>query len=246
MNNSGINSERALVVTPTYNEIENINRIIPAVLSQGERFDILIVDDNSPDGTADEVRKLQEKHPGRIHLLQRQGKMGLGTAYVAGFKFALEQNYSYIIEMDADFSHSPSVLPEFLIAIQDADLVLGSRYVKGVNVINWPLQRLLLSYGASIYTRTITGLPIKDPTGGFKCFRRKVLESIDLGSVRSNGYSFQIEMTFRTWLKGYNVKEIPIVFTERADGKSKMSSKIVREAMWMVWRLKLQSLLGKL
>ena len=238
--------ERALVVMPTYNEIENISKILPEVLKQGDQFDILVVDDNSPDGTAEQVKRLQEQYGSRVHLMQRPGKMGLGTAYVAGFKYALERDFAYVIEMDADFSHSPTVLPQFLKAIQDADLVLGSRYIKGVNVINWPLQRLLLSYGASIYTRTITGLPIKDPTGGFKCFRRRVLEAIDLDRVHSNGYSFQIEMTFRAWLKDFKVKEIPIIFTERADGKSKMSSKIVREAMWMVWRLKIQSLLGKL
>ncbi|MBU0519075.1 polyprenol monophosphomannose synthase [bacterium] len=238
--------KRALVVIPTYNEIENINQIIPAVLEQGPSLDILVVDDNSPDGTADEVRKLMQQHGDRLQLLERPGKMGLGTAYVTGFKYALERGYDYIMEMDADFSHDPKVLPRFLEAIQEADLVLGSRYVNGVNVINWPLRRLLLSYGASMYTRFITGLPVKDPTGGFKCFRREVLEAIDLDRVKSNGYSFQIEMSFRVWNKKFKVKEIPIVFTDRVGGKSKMSSKIVREAIWMVWKLKIRQLLGLL
>jgi len=237
---------KALVVIPTYNEMENIERIIREVLKQGAEFEILVVDDNSPDGTAGAVKKLQEELNGRIHLLERPGKMGLGTAYVAGFKFALERDYDYIIEMDADFSHDPQVLPRFLEADESADLVLGSRYVTGVNVVNWPLRRLLLSYGASLYTRIITGLPVKDPTGGFKCFRRRVLEAIDLDKVNSNGYSFQIEMSFRAWRKGFKIKEIPIIFTDRVGGKSKMSSKIVREAIWMVWKLKLQQILGTL
>ncbi len=237
---------KALVVIPTYNEMENIERIIQEVLRQGDQFEVLVVDDNSPDGTAGAVKKLQEEHNCRIHLLERPEKMGLGTAYVAGFKYALARDYDYIIEMDADFSHDPQVLPRFLEAVQKADLVLGSRYVTGVNVVNWPLRRLLLSYGASLYTRIITGLPVKDPTGGFKCFRRRVLEAIDLDKVNSNGYSFQIEMSFRAWRKGFKIKEIPIIFTDRVGGKSKMSSKIVREAIWMVWKLKLQQILGTL
>lgn len=244
--NSEAASGKALVVIPTFNEMENINQIIPAVLAQGERFDILIVDDNSPDGTAEAVKQLQVENAGRLHLLERPGKMGLGTAYVAGFKFALERDYDYILEMDADFSHSPDVLPRFLEAIQEADVVLGSRYVTGVNVVNWPLRRLLLSYGASLYTRMITGLPLKDPTGGFKCFRRQVLESIDLDRVNSNGYSFQIEMSFRAWRKGFTIKEIPIIFTDRVGGKSKMSPQIVREAIWMVWKLKFMQIFGTL
>ncbi|HEX7345051.1 MAG TPA: polyprenol monophosphomannose synthase [bacterium] len=237
---------RALIVMPTYNEAENISRIIPEVLQQASTLDMLIVDDNSPDGTARLVRELQPRFPERIHLLERARKEGLGRAYVAGFKYALAQGYDYIMEMDADFSHNPAVLPQFLEATKDVDLVLGSRYVNGVNVINWPLKRLLLSYGASYYTRFITGLPIKDPTGGFKCFRRRVLEALDLDKIHSNGYSFQIEMSFRAWKKGFRIKEIPIVFTERVGGKSKMSSQIVREAVWMVWKLKLQSLFGRL
>jgi len=246
MNGGTGHEARALVVMPTYDEAENIGRIIPEVLAQGSQFDILIVDDNSPDGTAQIVKQLQNDHGSRIHLLERSGKMGLGTAYVAGFKYALARGYDYIIEMDADFSHNPEVLPRFLEAIQDADLVLGSRYVSGVNVINWPLSRLLLSYCASLYTRFITGMRIKDPTGGFKCFRRKVLETINLEKIHSGGYSFQIEMSFRALKKGFRIKEIPIVFTDRVDGKSKMSPKIIREAIWMVWKLKLQSIFGRL
>ncbi|MFH1515914.1 MAG: polyprenol monophosphomannose synthase [bacterium] len=244
MNNNAKPEERALVVIPTYNEAENINRIIQAVLNQGNQFDVLVVDDNSPDGTADMVKTLQSECGGRLHLLEREGKMGLGTAYVAGFKYALDREYEYIMEMDADFSHNPDVLPQFMEAIKEADLVLGSRYVSGVNVINWPLRRLLLSYGASMYTRFITGLKVKDPTGGFKCFRRQVLEAIDFDKVHSNGYSFQIEMSFRAWQKGFKIKEIPIVFTDRVGGKSKMSPQIVREAIWMVWVLKIKQILG--
>ncbi len=246
MNPSEELQARALVVMPTYNEAENITRIIPEVLKQDPRLDILVVDDNSPDGTARLVKDLQNQQPQRIFLLERPGKAGLGRAYIAGFKYALEKGYAYILEMDADFSHDPVVLPRLLAAIQEADLVLGSRYITGVNVINWPLKRLLLSYCASIYTRIITGLPVKDPTGGYKCFRRQVLERIDLDRVHSNGYSFQIEMSFRAWKKGFRVKEIPIIFIDRVGGKSKMSPKIVREAIWMVWKLKWQSLIGRL
>lgn len=246
MNTGAETSSQALVVMPTYNEAENIPCILPEVLKQGTQFDILVVDDNSPDGTANLVKELQKQHPDRIFLLERPTKEGLGRAYIAGFKYALERDYEYILEMDSDFSHDPRVLPKFLEAIQDADLVLGSRYITGVNVINWPLKRLLLSYGASYYTRFITGMPVKDPTGGFKCFRRKVLEAIDLDHIHSGGYSFQIEMSFRTWKKGFRIKEIPIVFTDRVEGKSKMSPKIIREAIGVVWKLKLQSLFGRL
>lgn len=239
-------SNKTLVVIPTYNESENITQIIPAVLKQGPLFDVLVVDDNSPDGTAALVKGMMAQYENRIHILERPCKMGLGRAYLAGFKYGLEQGYANLMEMDADFSHSPDVLPRFLEAIKDADLVLGSRYVNGVNVINWPLKRLLLSYGASMYTRAITGMPIKDPTGGFKCFRRQTLEALDFDRVRSNGYSFQIEMSFRIWKKGFRIKEIPIIFTDRVGGTSKMSSKIVREAVLMVWKLKLRSLFGLL
>lgn len=237
--------EKSLVIVPTYNELENIPRIIPAVLSQDENIHILIVDDGSPDGTGKFVKDEIKKND-RIHLLEREKKMGLGTAYLAGFKYALQNNYDFVFEMDADFSHDPNELKNFLIAIKENDLVLGSRYINGVRVLNWPMARLLLSFFASVYTRIITGMPIKDATGGFKCFSKRVLEAIDLDKVRSNGYSFQIEMTFKAYSKGFKIKEIPIVFSDRVKGKSKMSKKIVREAVTMVWKLRLQHMFGKL
>lgn len=237
--------EKSLVIIPTYNELENLPKLIPAVLSQDESIHILIVDDGSPDGTGKYVKEEMKKND-RIHILEREKKMGLGTAYIAGFKYALQNNYDFIFEMDADFSHDPNELKNFLIAIQENDLVLGSRYIYGVRVLNWPMARLLLSFFASVYTRIITGMPIKDATGGFKCFRRKVLEAIDLDKVKSNGYSFQIEMTFKAYSKGFKVIEIPIVFIDRVKGKSKMSKKIVREAVTMVWKLRLQHIFGKL
>ena len=238
-------SEKSLVIIPTYNELENLPKLIPSVLSQDEHIQILIVDDGSPDGTGNFVKGEMKKND-RIHLLEREKKMGLGTAYIAGFKYALQNNYDFIFEMDADFSHDPNELKNFLIAISDNDLVLGSRYINGVRVLNWPMARLLLSFFASVYTRIITGMPIKDATGGFKCFRKKVLEAIDLDKVKSNGYTFQIEMSFKTYVKGFKIKEIPIVFTDRVKGKSKMSKKIVREAVTMVWKLRLQHMFGKL
>ena len=237
--------EKSLVIVPTYNELENLPKLIPIVLSQDERIHILIVDDGSPDGTGNYVKEEMKKND-RIHLLEREKKMGLGTAYLAGFKYALQNNYDFIFEMDADFSHDPNELKNFLLAIKENDLVLGSRYINGVRVLNWPMARLLLSFFASVYTRIITGMPIKDATGGFKCFRRKVLEAIDLDKVKSNGYSFQIEMTFKAYCKGFKIKEIPIVFIDRVKGKSKMSKKIVREAVTMVWKLRLQHMFGKL
>ena len=240
-----MSDKKSLVIVPTYNELENIPRIIPAVLSQDANIHLLIVDDGSPDGTGAFVKEVMKKND-RIHLLEREKKMGLGTAYLAGFKYALQNNYDFIFEMDADFSHDPNDLKNFLIAISDNDLVLGSRYINGVRVLNWPMARLLLSFFASVYTRIITGMPIKDATGGFKCFRKKVLEAIDLDKVRSNGYSFQIEMTFKAYSKGFRIKEIPIVFIDRVKGKSKMSKKIVREAVTMVWKLRLQHMFGKL
>ena len=240
-----MSDKKSLVIVPTYNELENIPRIIPAVLSQDANIHLLIVDDGSPDGTGAFVKEEMKKND-RIHLLEREKKMGLGTAYLAGFKYALQNNYDFIFEMDADFSHDPNDLKNFLIAISDNDLVLGSRYINGVRVLNWPMARLLLSFFASVYTRIITGMPIKDATGGFKCFRKKVLEAIDLDKVRSNGYSFQIEMTFKAYSKGFRIKEIPIVFIDRVKGKSKMSKKIVREAVTMVWKLRLQHMFGKL
>jgi dolichol-phosphate mannosyltransferase len=237
--------ERALVIIPTYNERENITRIIPAVLAQDPSIDVLVVDDGSPDGTGAIVDGIAAENP-RVHALHRSGKLGLGTAYVAGFKWALERDYEFIFEMDADFSHAPEKLPAFLAAIQTADVVLGSRYQNGqINVVNWPISRLFLSYSANIYARHVTGLQVFDATGGFKCFRRRVLESIDLSDVKSNGYAFQIEMTFRAWKKGFRIIEIPIVFVDRTEGSSKMSKKIVREAVWMVWRLRWWGIRGK-
>jgi len=238
-------TEKSLVIIPTYNELENLPRLIPEVLAQDESIHILIVDDGSPDGTGNFIEDEMKKND-RIHLLKREKKMGLGTAYIAGFKYALQNNYDFIFEMDADFSHDPNELKNFLKAITDYDLILGSRYINGVRVLNWPMARLLLSFFASVYTRIITGLPVRDATGGFKCFRRKVLEAIDLNQVRSNGYSFQIEMTFKAYAKGFRIKEIPIVFIDRVKGKSKMSKKIVREAVTMVWKLRLQKMFGKL
>ena len=238
-------TERAIVIIPTYNERENITRIIPAVLSQDPALEVLVVDDGSPDGTGALVDAIAAENP-RVHAIHRSGKLGLGTAYVAGFRWALERDYGLVFEMDADFSHNPERLPAFLEAIKSADLVLGSRYQNGqINVVNWPISRLFLSYSANIYARRVTGLRVFDATGGFKCFRRRVLESIDLGDVKSNGYAFQIEMTYRAWKKGFRIVEIPIVFVDRTEGSSKMSKKIVREAVWMVWRLRWWGLRGK-
>ena len=240
-----MSSDKKLIIIPTYNEIENIEKLIRDIVEIDKTLDILIVDDNSPDGTGEQVGKLKERF-NNLFLIQREGKLGLGTAYVAGFKYALENEYTIIFEMDADFSHDPKEIPNFLEAIEEADLVIGSRYIKGVNVVNWPLSRLLLSYFANKYTRLVTGLPLCDSTGGYKCFRREVLESINLEEVRSGGYSFQIEMNFKAWKKGFQLKEIPIIFIDRAVGKSKMSKLIIREAVWMVWKLKIKSLFGRL
>jgi dolichol-phosphate mannosyltransferase len=236
-------TERVLVVVPTYNERINVPQIVPAILSQDPRVHVLVVDDNSPDGTGELADQLAAENP-RVHVLHRGQKEGLGKAYLAGFRWALDCGYDLIFEMDADFSHDPRFLPTFLDAIQDADLVIGSRYKSGVNVINWPISRLLLSIGANQYARLVTGLPLADSTGGFKCFRRRVLEAIPLERVRSNGYAFQIEMSFLAWKKGFRICEIPIVFTDRVEGQSKMNGKIVREAVWMVWWLRLRSLRG--
>src|SRR6185503_12849354 len=225
--------ERALVIVPTYNERENIARLIETVLSQDTRLELLVVDDGSPDGTAGIVEAIMAGN-GRVQILERPRKMGLGTAYIAGFRWALAHGYDFVFEMDADFSHDPAHLPGFLRAIEGADLVLGSRYREGkVTIVNWPISRLLLSYFANVYARGVTGLPIWDGTGGFKCFRRSVLEAIDLNKVVSNGYAFQIEMSFRAWKKGFKIVEIPIVFVDRTEGQSKMSKAIVREAVWM-------------
>jgi dolichol-phosphate mannosyltransferase len=234
-----------LVIIPTYNEAENIAAIMQQVLSQDSRIQVLIVDDNSPDGTADIV-ETERKTNSRIHLLKRERKLGLGSAYVFGFKYALADNYEYIFEMDADFSHDPRMIKEMLSEIENYDLIIGSRYIQGINVVNWPLIRLIISFFAAKYVRIITRMPINDPTSGFKCFRRKVLESIDLDSIISDGYSFQIEMHYRTWIKKYKIKEIPIVFTDRVSGQSKMSKKIIREAFFVVWKLRLLHLSGKI
>jgi dolichol-phosphate mannosyltransferase len=240
-----MSSDKALVIIPTYNEVENIEKIVREIKGIHKEVHVLVVDDNSPDGTAQRVEKLKHELA-NVFLIRRSGKLGLGTAYVAGFKFALQNGYDYVFEMDADYSHDPKEIPNFLQAIQNADLVIGSRYIKGVNVVNWPLSRLILSYFANIYTRVITGLPICDSTAGFKCIRRNVLEAINLNEIRSGGYSFQIEMNFKAWKKGFRIKEIPIIFIDRALGKSKMSKKILREAVWMVWKLKIKSMLGLL
>jgi dolichol-phosphate mannosyltransferase len=235
-----------LVIIPTYNEADNLPQIVPQVLAQDARIEILVVDDNSPDGTGELAEKMASEDQ-RIHVLHRDSKLGLGTAYLAGFRWALARGYDFMFEMDADHSHDPKHLPEFLAAIEDADLVLGSRYLAGrVTVVNWPMGRLLLSYAANIYARVVTGHALCDATGGFKCFRRKVLESIDLDAVRSNGYSFQIEMSFRAKRKGFRIREIPILFVDRTEGESKMSGAIVREAVWMVWRLRIQALTGRI
>jgi len=239
-------AERALVVIPTYNEAANLPNIVPEVLAQDPRLDVLVVDDNSPDGTGRMADALAGANP-RVHVLHREGKLGLGTAYIQGFRWALERSYDYVFEMDADFSHDPRHLKEFLKAIEGADVVLGSRYLDGkVTVVNWPMGRLLLSYCANIYARRITGLRMWDLTGGFKCFRRRVLETIDLSLVRSNGYAFQIEMSVRAWRKGFKLREIPIVFVDRTEGQSKMNRSIVREAVWMVPRLRLQGWFGRI
>ena len=239
-------ADRALVIVPTYNERFNIARLIPAILEQHPSLEVLVVDDASPDGTGAIVDEIAGSNP-RVNVIHRSGKLGLGTAYITGFRWALERRYDLIFEMDADFSHNPERLPEFIEAIREADLVLGSRYQDGhVNVVNWPMSRLFLSYGANVYARAVTGLPVFDATGGFKCFRRNVLESIDLSSVKSNGYAFQIEMSFRAWKRGFRLVEIPIVFVDRTEGESKMSKRIVREAVWMVWRLRWWGLTGRI
>lgn len=237
---------RGLVIIPTYNERENLPRLVPMVLAQDPRLDVLVIDDASPDGTGEIADRLAAENP-RVHVLHRRGKLGLGTAYLEGFRWGLERGYAYLFEMDADFSHDPAHIPQFLEAIEEADVVLGSRYLHGrVTVINWPIGRLLLSYFANVYARRVTGLPVADATGGYKCFRRKVLESIDLDRVESEGYAFQIEISFRAWRKGFRIAEIPIVFVDRTLGESKMSKRIVLEAVWKVWKLRILDLLGRL
>ena len=239
-------AERALVVIPTYNEASNLPQIVPQVLAQDTRLEVLVVDDASPDGTGQLADGMAQRDS-RVHVLHREGKLGLGTAYIAGFQWALKQGYDYVFEMDADFSHDPAHLKEFLKAVASADLVLGSRYLGGkVTVVNWPIARLMLSYWANVYARSVTGLRIWDLTGGFKCFRAKVLQAIDLSQVRSNGYAFQIEMSVRAWRKGFKLAEVPIVFVDRTEGQSKMNRRIVREAIWIVPRLRLMAWFGRI
>ncbi len=240
-----MNIKKILVIIPTYNERDNIVKLIPAVLSQDSRIDILVVDDSSPDGTSEVVDKMRKKND-RISLLKRSKKAGLGTAYVEGFNHALKKDYDLIFEMDADFSHDPKEIPRFIEAMNEYDLVIGSRYISGVNVVNWPMSRLFLSWAANLYTRIITGLPVRDATSGFKCFRRCVLESIDLNNIHSDGYAFQIEMDFKAYRKGFRILEIPIIFVDRDVGVSKMNPGIVREAAFIVWKLRLLSLIGRL
>jgi len=237
--------EKKLVIIPTYNEKNNILKILLAVRElKVADLDILIIDDNSPDGTAEVVKEFMKQNEG-IHLLQRAGKLGLGTAYITGFRYAIKNSYEYIFEMDADLSHDPKEIQNFLTAIKDADVVIGSRYLTGVNVINWPLMRLFISVMASKYTRIITGMPFHDCTSGFKCFHKAVLENIPLEKVSSSGYSFQIEMNFKAWKRGFIIREIPIIFYDRTEGSSKMSRRIMLEAMFIVWKLKISSLFGR-
>ena len=234
---------KTLVISPTYNERKNIKLLVNMVLGNSPEFDLLIVDDNSPDGTSEKVKELQSQFK-NLHLETREKKSGLGTAYIYGFKWALKNNYDRIVQMDADLSHNPKDLPMMVKRLEKYDLVIGSRYIKGISVVNWPLRRLMLSYGANTYSRLITGMPIMDGTGGFKAWKSEVLSDIDLDSVRSQGYSFQIEMNFRAWIKGYKIKEMPIIFSDRTIGQSKMSKKIVYEAIFMVWRLRIWKIFG--
>ena len=237
--------KNSIVIIPTFNELTNIKKLIPILNNMYPELHILVVDDNSPDGTGSFVLDVSKKDE-RVHVLQRKGKMGLGTAYADGFKFMLQKGYDFAFQMDADFSHDPKDLIRMYEAINDYDLIIGSRYIDGVNVVNWPMRRLLLSYFANKYSRIVTGMKVCDGTGGFKCFRRQVLQSINLDEIKSNGYAFQIEMNFKTWKNGWKIKEISITFTDRVEGTSKMSKKIVHEAVWMVWKLRFRSLFGKL
>lgn len=237
--------EKIVAVIPTYNERDNICHLIQSLLKTDPRIEVIVVDDNSPDGTAQCVEAMAEQDR-RIGVIKRSEKLGLGSAYVAGFKRALEMGADYIIQMDADFSHDPEYITQFLKMIEQCDLVIGSRYLTGVNVVNWPIQRLLLSYMANLYTRIVTGLPVHDATSGFKCIRRKVLETIGLDSIISDGYCFQIEVNLRAWRKGFRLCEVPIVFVERRSGKSKMSRRIIWEAVWKVWWFRLKTILNQM
>ena len=233
-----------IVILPTYNERENVGAMLGRLMELPFGLHVLVVDDGSPDGTAAIVQERMAAEP-RIHLLQRAGKLGLGSAYREGFRWALDRGAETIFEMDCDFSHDPSAIAEFLEHIESHDVVLGSRYLHGVTVVNWPLSRLILSYSANVYSRLVTGLPVKDATGGFKCFRRRALEGVRLDRVKSDGYAFQIEMTFKCWKRGFRIKEIPIIFVDRAAGVSKMNRRIILEAVFMVWRLRLADLFGR-
>lgn len=236
---------KSIVIIPTYDELNNIQKLVPELLGLYKTLDILIVDDNSPDGTGDYIRELAATNR-RVKLIEREGKFGLGTAYVAGYRYMLENGYDVAFQMDADYSHDPREIANFKKHLEEYDLIIGSRYIQGVNVINWPMRRLLLSYFANYYTKIITGLPLKDSTGGFKCFKRKVLEAIDLNQIKSNGYAFQIEMNYKAWIKGFKLKEVSIIFMDRVAGTSKMSKKIVREAIFRVWKLRFRNMLGLL
>ena len=236
---------KTLIIVPTYNELENIRRLLPELMALGPDIRVLVVDDNSPDGTGKLADELAAEYD-RISVLHRPGKLGLGSAYVAGFKYAVQQDVDCVFEMDADFSHDPAMIPRFIEEIASCDVVIGSRYISGINVVNWPMSRLLLSYFANIYTRVVTGMSIRDTTSGYKCFRREVLENIDLDEVRSDGYAFQIEMNFRCWRKGYRIREIPIIFVDRRSGTSKLSKGVINEAIWIVWWLRLQRLLRRI
>jgi len=235
--------ENSLIIIPTYNEIENIERLLKSIYDINPGYHVLVVDDNSPDGTAQEVVKLQESYPDKLHLISRAGKLGLGTAYITGFKWAIERDYEYVFEMDADFSHDPVYLPHLHKACQNgkADMAIGSRYVSGINVVNWPLGRIMMSYLASAYVRLITGMKIRDTTAGFKCYRAHVLRTISLDTINFKGYAFQIEMKFAAWKLGFRITEVPIVFTDRRHGNSKMSGGIFNEALWGVIIMKFRS-----
>lgn len=235
-----------LIIIPTYNEIDNIERMIKTLFELHENVHLLIIEDGSPDGTADVVKTLQKEHPDSLHMIERTGKLGLGSAYVTGFKWALERDYNYVFEMDCDFSHDPKAVPDLLQGAMNNDLVIGSRYIDGIRIINWPFRRLLLSYLASIYCRFMTNIPVLDTTGGFKCFTRKALLAIDLDHIISSGYIFQLELNYKVWSKGLSVKEVPIIFYERRDGQSKMAGGIIFEALFAVLRLRLKKVFGTL
>ncbi len=236
--------KRGLVIIPTYNEAENIEKIINAVLSKSEQLEVLVIDDNSSDGTSEIVANLMKKD-NRIHIIKRPQKMGLGTAYVAGFKYALENNYDFVFEMDADFSHDPDDLPRFIELLDKYDLIIGSRYINGVSVVNWPMKRLLLSFFACRFARIVTGVPVRDLTSGFKCYSRRALESVDWGKFKVDGYGFQIQSVYGVFCARLPLKEIPIIFVERRAGTSKMSKKIIWEAFWLIWKLRLMSIFNK-